>query len=445
MLSARRGVSGDDCVRAAFPAAPLSGLADAVGALERAHPSAVVPVLVASLNPYHWRASRSAVAGLREQGRAGLRAAPAVAGWLKLCVDNGVTADQQDGINDALHRLSRLRADLDDADPVTPPAALDRVRRFFDEVVQPYLLTLLVPPVRYWQRGIVGYLDALNGDLEAVAAALTGFAGALREHTWGSGTNSDWDEYTHGETVALIGKLGPHLDRLRVERDWLAQSTAEPPPQPATAETPDAEEAAAEEAAAEPAAAEPAAAAAEEAVSEPAVSEPAAAEPALDERDAAEPAPAVGEPALPERSIAWAQQELAAPSVSRRLAACRLLRQFGFQARPAVPMLRAMLAQLDGAAPAAVAELREEALMTLRAIDMAPEPADDADAGEAGDRLLALAGEDPDPSVRTTALHAIADAGVPIAGALAVALHAATAHDPGERAGAARLLATLVR
>jgi hypothetical protein len=410
MFSARRGVSGDDCLRAAFPADSLQGLAEAVAALERAHPSAVVPVLVASLSPYHWRSSRSAVAGLREQGRAALRAAPAVAGWLKLSVDHGVAVGQQDGINDALYRLSRLRAELDEADPVAPPAALERVRRFFDEVFQPYLLTLLVPPVRYWQRGIVGYLEALNGDLERVAAVLGGFAVALREHTWGSATNSDWDEYTHSETLALIGKLGPHLDRLSVEREWLARSAAEPPAQPGAP-------------------------------------------------------PAADPPSLPEQSVAWAQQELAAPSVSRRLAACRLLHQLGSKAQPAVPAVRAMLAQLDGAAQAAVAELREEALMTLRDIEPVPEPAiplsvvgaaasgTDADrapvvdhgSAEAGDRLLALASEDIDSNVRTAALHAIADAGIPIAGALAVAVRAAAADDPQERAAAARLLARLVR
>src|SRR3954465_7202528 len=109
MFSARRGVSGDDCLRAAFPADSLHGLADAVAALERAHPSAAVPVLVASLNPYHWRSGRSAASGLRDQGRAALRAAPAVAGWLKLCVDHGVAVGQQDAINDTLYRLSRLR------------------------------------------------------------------------------------------------------------------------------------------------------------------------------------------------------------------------------------------------------------------------------------------------------------------------------------------------
>jgi hypothetical protein len=262
-----------------------------------------------------------------------------------------------------------------------------------------------VPPVRYWQRGVIGYLEALNGDLEAVATALHGFAVALREHTWASGTNSDWDEYTHSETLALTGKLGPHIDRLRVERDWLAQSAAEPPIPPAAGSL------------------------------------------------------------LPEQSIAWAQQELAAPSVSRRLAACRLLRQLGTQAEPAVPALRTMLAQLDLAAPAAVAQLREEAAATLHDIDPEPEPdappsvtgttpaeikidrapAVDDLSTNAADLLLALADGDIDASVRTAALHAIADAGAAIPGAGAVACRAAAADDPNERAAAARLLAILVR
>ncbi|MBO3750666.1 hypothetical protein J5X84_31705 [Streptosporangiaceae bacterium NEAU-GS5] len=320
MFSGRRGISGDDCLRAAFPADSLQGLAEAITAVERAHPSAAVSMLVASLNPYHWRSSRSAAAGLREQGRAALRAGPALAGWLKLCVGHGVGAGQQDGINDALYRLSQLRAGLDEADPMVPQAALDRVRRFFDEVFQPYLLTLLVPPVRYWQRGVIGYLDGLNGDLEAVAAALQGFVVALREHTWGSGADSDWDEYTHSETLALIGRLGPHLDRRRVERDWLAQPAAEP------------------------------------------------------------------------------------------------------------------------------------ALLALLAIEPVPEPviphgtADAPEAAtEAAARLLALAGEDADPDVRAAALHAMADAGGQIAGALEVALRAAAADDSRERAAAARLLAMLIR
>src|SRR3954471_6795627 len=143
MVWARRGISGDDCLRAAFPAESLQGLDEAIMELERAHPSAAVSMLVASLNPYHWRSSRSAAAGLREQGRAALRAAPALAGWLKLCVDHGVGAGQQDGVNDALYRLSQLRAQLDEAEPMVAQSSLDRVRRFFDDVFQPYLLTLL--------------------------------------------------------------------------------------------------------------------------------------------------------------------------------------------------------------------------------------------------------------------------------------------------------------
>jgi len=401
-------VAGEGCVQAAFPADSLQGLAEATTALGRTHRSASVPVLVDALNPYHWRSSRSAVIGLRAQGRGALCAAPAVAGWRKLCLDHGVTADQQDGINDTLHQLSRLRADLDEADPAAPAGSLERIRRFFDEVFQPYILTLLVPPVQYWHRGVIGYLETLNGDLETTAGALYNFAVTLREHTWGSGTNSGWDEYTHSETLALTGKLGPLVDRLRVEREWLTQSAAEPP---------------------------------------------AAAPPKADPSS------------LPEQSIAWATEELAAPSVSRRLLACRLLRQFGSEAHTAVPSLQGMLAQLDGAAPAAINELREEALTTLCEIHPFPDPATapartdpvhrrahadqppapTVDQGSAGDLLLAIAAADTDPSVRTAAILAIADAGAPIRGALAVAFSAATSDDPAERAAATRLLALFAR
>lgn len=399
-LGRRRQVSGDDCVRAAFPTEPLDGLLEAVEAVARAYPSAVVPVLIASLNPRHWRSSRSAVVGLGEQGRAALAAAPAVAGWLRLCVDHTSGTSQDFGINESLYRLTKLRQQLDEPDLDSPPEALDRIRRFFDEVFQPYLLTLLAPPVRQWQRGIIGYLGLLHGDLEAVAGALQRFTATLREHTWDSAANSDWDEYTHSETLTLIGELGPHLDRIKVEREWSEQWEAQPVDLPARSETSQLR-------------------------------------------------------AVAEDTVAWARRELTAPSVDRRRAACRVLRQLGPQAVSAVPALRSMLAQLDGVAPAAVSQLREEALMTMRAIEPLPAMADcpddtsgvDADeaAMEAAERLLALATRDADPGVRTAALHAIADAGASIAGAREAALHAAAAEDPHERAAAARLLAMFMR
>ena len=420
MFASRLRLSGHACVQAAFPADYLHGLPEAVAALEHAHASLVVPELILSLNPQHWRSSRSAVDGLRGQGRAGMCAAPAIAGWLKLCVDHGMESEQKYGLNEALHTLTTLRELAAESDPVSPPEALERLRRFLDEVFQPYLLTLLTPPVRYWQRGIIGYLRALNGDLEGVAAALQRYAVTLRETTWRSGTNSDWDEYTHSEVLAVIGALGPQLDRLRVERHWREQRPAVLP-----------------------------------------------APPDIMAPEAEPPDPA-------EQSIAWARQELVAPSVSRRRAACRAIRQLGAQARPLAPALLAMLAQLDDATPAVVTELRAEGLAALRAIEPPPPaflPGDDPDAGddtdegddpdagddaggaedagpvstEALDRLLVLAGEDADAGVRTAALHAIASTGTPRERALAVALRAAAAEDPQERAAAARLLAMLAR
>lgn len=400
MFSPRSRVSGFACLHAAFPANALRGLPEAIAALDHAHQSQVVQVLVTSLNPHHWRSSRSAVDGLWAQGRASLCAAPAIAGWLKLCVDYGMEAEQKYGINEALHTLTRQREMLAEPDPLAPHEAFERVQQFFDEVFQPYLLSLLVPPVRYWQRGIVSYLRPLHGDLEGIAAALQGFGLALREETWRSGANSDWDEYTHSEVLSLTGELGPHLERIRVERGWRERPLAEPP------------------------------------LADAAVGE-------------------VEPQGLPEQTVAWAQQELAAPSVSRRRAACRVIRQFGSQAESAGPALLAMLSQLDDTAPGVVEELREEALAALRAITP-PTPASgqateaateavDRVSTEAAERLLVLAGEDTEANVRTAALYAITSVGAPSPEALAVALRAAAAEDPQERAAAARLLAMLAQ
>jgi hypothetical protein len=236
-------------------------------------------------------------------------------------VDHGSDSEQSFGLNESLFRLTQLREQLDEPDLLAPPEALDRVRRFLDEVFQPYLLTLLVPPVRYWQRGIVGYLNTRYGDLEAVADALHRFVIALRDHTWPGGANADWDEYTHSETLTLIGELGPHLDRIRLEREW------------------------------------------------------------------------------------WDRPMKEAPA----------LRAIGPGAEP-------------------VQEPAEE------------DPAEgDRVPNQAAVRLLALARDDPETSVRTAALYAIADTDEPRPETLEVALRAAAAEDPQERVAAARLLARLTR
>src|SRR4051812_20217314 len=111
MFSARREITGDGCLHAAFPADSLHGLAEAFTALERVYPSIAVSTLLASLNPRHRQSSMSAVRGLREQGRAALRAGPAVAAWVRLRIDNGVAGGWLDGVNDTLFHLSRLRAE----------------------------------------------------------------------------------------------------------------------------------------------------------------------------------------------------------------------------------------------------------------------------------------------------------------------------------------------
>jgi hypothetical protein len=318
-------------------------------------------------------------------------------------VDHPKESDRVFGIQETFFALETLRAMLNDSDPVAPPEASQRVRQFFDEVFQPFLLTLLVPPVRYWQRGIVSYLRGLNGDLEAVAAAVKQFAIVLREETWRSGTNSDWNEYTHSETLALLGELSPHLERMALEHDWSECPTPEPSP-PAPADV-------------------------------------------VAGVDATE-----GEP---EDIVAWAQRELAVPSIARRRAACRVLRQLGVQAQVAEPTLLATLTQLGDTSSQVVAELREEALAALLAIRSSPPglthtaeiPSCDGEGAPSAamERLLALAGEDAESSVRVAALDALVAMRPPAQGALPVALRAADADHPQERAAAARLLARLAQ
>jgi len=146
--------------------------------------------------------------------------------------------------------------------------------------------------------------------------------------------------------------------------------------------------------------------------------------------------------------------------VSRRRAACRALQRLGGQARAAGPALLALLAELDNAPAAVVAELREEALAAMLAIVPPPgytptteAPTTEAPTAEAptaeastaaAERLLALAAGDADASVRAAALDALVTCGPP-PGALAVALRAADAEDPRERVAAARVLAALAR
>ncbi|MFC0436496.1 HEAT repeat domain-containing protein [Kutzneria buriramensis] len=349
----RKAVVGEACVEAAFPGADVAGLREAAAQLRAVYPSAVAETLLASVNSRRWKPARTAIGGLRKQGRAGMWTAPAIAGWLKLRMDEGVHEEESYAISDALFALTEMR-------PLLGEYGCEPMERFLDDVFQPYLLTLLAPPVRYWQRAIVGYLEREEGDLEAVAARLQTFVVAVREET------SDWDQYTHAEILRLLGEIGPKLERLGVERKWRTERRPEPI----------------------------------------------------------------------ERPVDWLIAELAAPSVERRIEACRAVRRLG--AADAMPALLALAKELESAPENVVEQLREEAMAAMLAL--APEP--QREATPVTHRLLVLAAQDPNPSVRATALAALAE-GPSTPEALDIALQAAESDDPDERAAGVRLLARL--
>lgn len=177
---------GHRCAAAAFPGADLDGLPRAA--------SPVVAALTVAIDPRHWPQSRSAFDALRRQGMDAACAAPAIAGWLALCVDRAVTEEEQHTIHDGLSALADLRAD-----------ASDRVALFLDGVFQPWLLSRLVPPLRIWHRGAATYLRAAHGDPTAVVAAVHRFLEALAESPDSAGDG--WFAYARAELVRVVGEL----------------------------------------------------------------------------------------------------------------------------------------------------------------------------------------------------------------------------------------------
>jgi hypothetical protein len=208
---------GQACARAAFDADELAGVDAAVAAIQEHLAGPVVATLTMAIDPRHWPQTRSAVSGLRRQGPAAVCAAPAIAGWVKLCAGRATTPEQQHTVHDALLALAEMRRMAANDVVAEPAAAVLRVGRFLDEAFQPYLLSTLVPPLRIWQRGAVTYLRGLHGDLEQLAAALQHFAQALQE---APAERDDWYAYLRMELIALVADLGPQLEWLHIERAW---------------------------------------------------------------------------------------------------------------------------------------------------------------------------------------------------------------------------------
>ncbi len=211
---------GPALARAAFTPAELSDVDSAVAAVQRLIASPVVPTLILAIDPRQWPQTRSAVSGLRRQGPAAISAIPAIAGWLKLCAHRATTNEQQYTVHDILLALADLRRLAGTLAPAEPGPAADRLARFLDEAFQPYLLSVLVAPLRIWHRGAVSYLRGQGGDVEALAESLRRFATTLLD---APAEHDDWYSYLRMELFALIADLGPRLERIALERDLRAR------------------------------------------------------------------------------------------------------------------------------------------------------------------------------------------------------------------------------
>lgn len=340
---AARVPAGGGCVVAAFPDADAAALAAAARAITTATGSTVGTALTDALDPRHWQQSRSAIGGLRRLGVGALAGAPALAGWVRLCAPAAVSAEEQYTVNEALLALAELRRLAGEA-AVVPPAAVGTVTGFLDTTFEPALTGLLVPPLRIWHRGALGYLRGLHGDLERLLSVLHGFLAALDDPPAGD-PDAAWHEYTRMELVAAIADLGPRLDRLRLERSWQApQPGAGPDTQPERPAEPAAERAADQ-------AAKPAAKPAAESGPESRL----------------EPDGAVVR-ATPADLTAWLISELAVPSIARRRSACTALAALGPRAAAALPAVLQLLAELDAAPERVVGELRNQALAAAVAL-----------------------------------------------------------------------------
>jgi hypothetical protein len=207
-------------------------------------------------------------------------------------------------VNEGLLALAELRRSAVDL-----PDALAVVTDFLDRVFEPSLMTLLVPPLRVWHRGALGYLRGLHGDPERLISVLHGFLTALDTAAQPEDDpDESWHEYSRMELVAAIADLGPRLERLRVERSWQATTDRHT-----------------------------------EVVAD----------------------------AGPSNLTDWLIGELAVPSMARRQAACAALATLGPPAAAALPALLRLLAELDPAPDAVAGELRNQALAAAVALSAA--------------------------------------------------------------------------
>jgi hypothetical protein len=206
---------GHGLVRTAFAQADralLDDLDEAVAAVLRITPSPVVPAWLASIDPRHWPQTRATISAIRRAVPQAVATAPALAGWVMMCAAGaGQTgrSDEPYAVNEALHVLAELRAEVDAPPPALGPGVASAYRgiaAFLDEVFQPALAELLRAPMRIWHRGAVGYLRAGRGSGPKVVAIVSRYLAETADDEPASGER-DWFEYARAEAVNALADL----------------------------------------------------------------------------------------------------------------------------------------------------------------------------------------------------------------------------------------------
>lgn len=146
-----------------FTPEQLLDLEDAISLLEQAYGSRASRRLERSIAVEKWAQTRTTINSLRQEERAALHTAPTIAAWLWQSLQQPPPDDYSGyGQREACITLADLRLQIDLArleDGGSVDAALGRMLRFFDEVVEPIMLHILSDmPIDRVHRGAVNYL-----------------------------------------------------------------------------------------------------------------------------------------------------------------------------------------------------------------------------------------------------------------------------------------------
>jgi hypothetical protein len=217
-----------------FTPEQITGLGDALDVLEQAYGSRASRKLERAISPERWGQTRSAISGLRREGRAALHTTATATAWLLLSLQ---TPDPNDynayGQREVCFFLADMRLELDLAridDGGSVDASLARLLRFFDEVVEQIIIGILdTAPIARVHRGAINYIRRVP------LHDLKGVVDALEFHIDQPLTDVDDNDYSYGQVDALrcFQELSSREAGVDAARQDVARQNAEnanPPP-----------------------------------------------------------------------------------------------------------------------------------------------------------------------------------------------------------------------